>query len=51
VAEPRRRAPDRILVLGVVLALLVLLATIAVAVLAYVNPTVPPLVLPTASSR
>jgi hypothetical protein len=43
--------PDRILLLGLVLALAVLLTTIAVAVLAYVNPTVPPLLLPTASSR
>jgi hypothetical protein len=36
---------------GLALAVVVLLATIAVAVVAYVNPTVPALSLPTASSR
>jgi hypothetical protein len=51
VAEPRRPIPDRILLLTLAAAILVLLAAVTVAVLAYVNPDVPPLSLPTASNR
>ena len=47
----RRRIPDWVLVTGLALSLTLLLVAIAVAVLAYRNPSVPPLDLPTASSR
>jgi hypothetical protein len=47
----RRGLSDRLVLGGLALAVVVLLATIAVAVVAYVNPTVSALRLPAAGGR
>jgi hypothetical protein len=47
----RRQLSDRLVLGGLALAVVVLLATIAVAVVNYANPAVPALSLPTASTR
>ncbi len=45
------RGFDRVLVVCFALSVVALLATIVIAVLSYVNPSVPPLSLPTARLR